>query len=69
MNVEPTVEVIDKMAQTLRDKAIELERLAIQMRNREDITYAAEAISTVSNMMNQLRIDLLVTRPLREYQR
>lgn len=69
INVEPTAEVIDAMAERMRGVSEELKRTASQMRERQDLTYAAEAINSVSNLMNQLRLDLLVTRPLREFKR
>lgn len=67
MNVIPTAEAIIKNAETLRHYATELERIAENMRTRQDITYAAEALGAITNCMGSLRLDLLVTRPLREY--
>jgi len=66
MNVEPTAEVIDNMVKSMTDYAKELTRISTRLRETKDITYASEAVTTVSNMMNQLRLDLLVTRPIRE---
>lgn len=66
INVEPTAEVIDNMAKRLSEVSEELRRTAERMRERSDLTYASEAINTISNMSNQLRLDLLVSRPLRE---
>jgi len=66
INVEPTAEVIDNMAKRLTEISEELRRIATRMRERSDITYAGEAMNTISNMTNQLRLDLLITRPLRE---
>lgn len=68
INVEPTAEIIDLMAMRAEDSAKELRRTAKSMRERNDLTYAAEAISTATNLMNLLRLDLLVTRPIREMQ-
>lgn len=69
MNVEPTAEIIENIARTLRERANEFERLAGKMREKNDLTYAAEAMSEISNLIPSLRIDLLVTRPLREFER
>lgn len=69
MNVEPTAEVIEAMARQAEDCARDLRRIAKSMRERSDITYASEAISTASNLLNLFRLDLLVTRPLRELMR
>jgi hypothetical protein len=65
-NVEPTAEVISKMAQTLRGRADELDRLATRMRETGNIDYASEAISVYVGMVGELRLDLLVARPIRE---
>lgn len=68
MNVTPTAEAIIKNAETLRHYATELERIAENMRTRQDMTYAAEAaFGVITNCVGSLRLDLLVTRPLREY--
>jgi hypothetical protein len=69
VNVQPVAEVIDNMVKTLQHAAVDLERTASRMRERGDITYASEAMTTISNLTNQLRLDLLVTRPIRELQR
>lgn len=69
VDIGPTAEVIEKMADLMRENAIYLDRIAAKMRDRQDISYAAEAIGIVTNSMNNLRLDLLITRPLREFQR
>lgn len=66
VNVEPTAQAIDEMADVMEAKANELRALARGMRTNNDLTYAAEAAAVVKNTMGNLRIDLLVTRPLRE---
>ena len=69
IDVEPTAEVIDKMAKQLKDYGVDLERIARIMRDSGDITYAAEAINAIQNIGTTLRTDLLVTRPIREYEK
>ena len=66
LNVELTAEVIDAMAVTLVNAAKDLQQLASKMRANNDLMYASEAVQVVTNIMNALRLDLLVTRPLRE---
>lgn len=66
INVEPTAEVIDQMARVAKDMSVTLERFAFNMRERKDLTYAAEVVSYVTNSTNSFRLDLMVTRPLRE---
>jgi len=65
VDVEPTAEIIDKAASELERAAGELRRKAAAMREKGDIEYASEAISTLVNLWPNLRIDLLVTRPIR----
>ncbi len=67
INVEPTAKVIDSMVETLIRTSNDLEKTAVRMREKNDITYASEAIQSISNLMNQLRLDLLISRPLREF--
>ena len=69
IDVTATAEVIEEMANNMEHYAAELRRHATKMRERNEITYAAEAIATVSNAFHNLRLDLLVVRPIREFQR
>jgi hypothetical protein len=69
METKPTVEVMMEMAGRMRDYADNMERVAQKMEEREDLTYASEAIGVIQNLFLNLRIDLLVTRPMREYER
>jgi hypothetical protein len=69
IDVEPTAEVIDRMANQLRDYAIDLDRTARSMRDSGDISYAGEAMNNIQNIGMNLRADLLVTRPIREYEK
>lgn len=64
-NAVPTAEVIESMAARLLDGAKELERLAARMRESEDLELAGAAANVIANLMPNLRLDLLVTRPLR----
>lgn len=65
INVEPTAEIIDNAAATLEHAAQALRARAAKMRSDGDITHTAEAVNTIANIWNNLRLDLLVTRPLR----
>jgi hypothetical protein len=69
VDVEPTAAVIMDMAVTLKNYAHELERTARKMMDRGDITLASEALGAITNCMQNLRLDLLVTRPIREFDR
>ena len=69
LDVEPTVEVINSIAKRFRDYANNLDRIAQKMRDRKDLEYASEAMQEVKNCFANLRTDLLVTRPMREYEK
>lgn len=69
VDVGPTAEVIEKIAERLADYSRDLARLAKKMRENNDLTFASEAVQIITNSMNAFRLDLLVTRPLREMER
>lgn len=68
MKVEPTAETINNMAKTMRHFADSLDRTAAKMRETEDLGYASEALNTALDCLNNMRLDLLVVRPIREFQ-
>jgi hypothetical protein len=68
-SVLPTAEVIEDMAAKLRDGAKALERLAVQMRATQELELAGDAISVITNLVPNLRLDLLVVRPLKATRR
>lgn len=65
-NVEPTVEAINKISETMRHYANQIERQAEYMQEDGDLSRASEVIDLVNAMMINARLDLLITRPLRE---
>lgn len=69
VDVIPTAAVMSDMVHTMRKFADEIENLTIKMMDTKDITLASEAVSAVTNCISNLRIDLLVTRPIREFER
>lgn len=69
MNVDPTARAIEDAASVLDDYAADLRRIAERMRNENDLTLAAVALSAIRNCYSNLRIDLLVVRPLREFEK
>lgn len=68
IDVTPTLETMENMSKTLRYYADKLDRTAERMRTSKDLSYAGEAMGDISNCIANLRLDLLVTRPLRAYQ-
>ena len=69
VDVKPTVEVILAMSNNMEDYAKELRRIANDMNESGDITYAAEALQAIVNCSSNMRMDLLVSRPIREFQK
>lgn len=67
-DVKPTIKVILGMVKTFRQEADELENIADRMASSGDISYVAEALNVYQNLGSNVRIDLLVTRPIREYE-
>ena len=68
MNVEPTAEIIEQAAKQLRQAAVDLDRMAANMRQRNDLEYASQAFMAVQSAVQNSRLDLLISRPIREYQ-
>lgn len=67
IDVVPTAEVIFKMAENLRLAAAELESIAERTKQTGDFFSVPEVVNCVVNLMSNLRLDLLVTRPLRQF--
>lgn len=65
INVEPTAQTIEAMVESMRDCANELASIAQQMRAKGDIDLASEAVARVASLVPNLRMDLLVQRPVR----
>jgi len=60
-----TAEAIVQNAETLEHYATELRRNAEQLLKRKDFHYASEALQTLQNCFGNVRLDLVLTRPLR----
>ena len=69
INVELTAEVIDEMANRANDLAKQLTRIAKEIRVKDNIEYASDAHGAVFTFLFNARLDLLITRPLREFMR
>ena len=69
MNTEMTVEVIRAQVNFLMDTAERLSLEADYMEKDGDLSYVGNCLNIIANIMPNLRIDLLATRPIREYQR
>lgn len=66
VNVEPTAKVIDDIAEELELKVRELRRIAAELRETGNLDCAGEAAATVATLTRNMRLDLLVMRPLRQ---
>jgi hypothetical protein len=69
IDVTPTAVAIEDAAKVLAEAAHELLYQAAKMREDGDLTRASQAINTLANIWQNVRLDLFVTRPLRETMR
>lgn len=67
IDVKPTVEVIRQMSEMLRHSALQLDSIADRTEASGNFEQVGDAISCVANLMPNLRLDLLVARPLRQF--
>ena len=67
-DVTETVETIRKMSDILQMAAKSVDIIANQMEESGDISYAGAAINVATNLIMQLRLDLLIVRPIRAFQ-
>ena len=65
----PTARAVSSIVRVLRDYADEIEHLGNRMLEEKDFGYVSEVLQSVTNMNGNLRLDLLVTRPLREFKK
>lgn len=69
MNFKSTEDSIDHVIETFENTISELERIKKIMLEKRDLSYTGEVLNEITNCFRNLRIDLLVIRPLREYER
>jgi hypothetical protein len=65
IDVEPTAEAIEQAAAHYDYLAAQLRSIATTMRDRTDLSYAADAVSAIVQSPMQARIDLIASRPVR----
>jgi hypothetical protein len=68
VDVKPTVECINGIARYLRETADRIDKIAEKMYKTKDITYASEVMYEITGIFLNARLDLLITRPIREFQ-
>jgi len=64
--VEVTAKIIDNMANMMRHSAIKLNEDASDLRKYSDFTHAGSAMNTIINCLVNMRLDLLVTKSLKD---
>ncbi len=69
MNTRPTIEIMLQAVYHLRRTAQEIEQKARALEQTGDFSLVGEAINAFSNLFNNVRLDLFVNRPVREYER
>ena len=69
MNTKMTVEVIDAAAKRFEEASKLLSYEARQLEKDGDFERASDCVNIITNTFANLRMDLLVIRPLREYER
>lgn len=68
LSVDATAQAIEHAAATALELSRTLERMAASMREKKDLTYASEAAAAIAGSIPSFRMELLVSRPMREYQ-
>lgn len=68
LNVEPTAEILDKISEVLFEASGQIAKYAVQLRETKDLELATQAMHDVAHLQSKMRLDLLVARPLRQYQ-
>lgn len=67
IDVKPTAEAIRKMAENLRHAAQQLDGIAEKTEANGTFEYVGDAANCIANLMPNLRLDLLIVRPLRQF--
>lgn len=69
VNVQPTVDVINQTAARMEEYAADIRRIGLKISETGDLERTADVVNAVTNCIMNLRLDLLITRPLREMRR
>ncbi len=67
IDVKPTSEAIRQMSEKLRHAAQQLDAIADRTEASGSFEHVSDAASCVANLMPNLRLDLLIVRPLRQF--
>lgn len=69
IDIEPTIKVISHISNTLRNFANDIDSISETIIKTKDLSRTADVLISVANCFTDLRLDLLVTRPFREYKK
>lgn len=69
VDVTPTVEVIREMAVMLQRASEDLTRVANLMEQTGDFERTTDAYTAIRDLNTNLRVDLLIARPVREFEK
>lgn len=69
IDVSSTAETIEAAAETLERAARDLRHQAAALRETKDFDRAAFAVNTLVNIWANVRLDLLISKPVRELRR
>ena len=64
-NYEPTIQVVRDMARVLRSNAVELDKVCDNIRSTQDVSHVCEALTIITNIFLQCRLDLIVVKSCR----
>lgn len=67
IDIKPTVEVINSMAIQAQTLAVDLQHVAMRLEHTNNPEDVVNAYNLIRNFMTNVRIDLLITRPIREF--
>lgn len=68
MDTKPTEQALLDMAENLEEEARKMRRYAADLADKKDFNVAGWAINSIVNLLGNMRLDLLVIRPVREYE-
>lgn len=69
IDTEPTIKAVSHISNTLRNFANDIDSINETIIKTKDLSRIAEVLISVANCFANLRLDLLATRPFREYEK
>lgn len=69
IKIDSTAEAIEEMAEVMQRAASDMAYVATRMRATGDVEKVLDALNILRSLNANLRTDLLIARPMREYQK